>query len=465
MATSKLTRILAKASEGKSSEEAFLYYTLRDSSVYLPLLPPPGVLSDGIINDPDAHQRTRGYSPCVVLENNERIIIPIFTEISFVEQWAPLPTLYSEFIFSELLSRLPSDKHIRFCINPGQLNSRDMPPEIVHYLNFTNQFVITPKEIDHFILGKTKITDKDGRSKIEYIFPESEDRIDYIHEGIRKWRTIKHRSNEIIFRGKKYKLDKMASMETFEFLRTRMKERLDYLGKYAATWEDIDKEWKKRHEEHYQNAALQYNTRYTNDTVLTQKKHSLEKELASISVQFFLPGKREALVREITEIERLQTEKARFWRELMDRSPLNDPNRPCAMSLPELERLKRNLSILDQHKDKIARRSVRRAKEERREALASAHLSKSRSKAVSTKKMLLVEQVCPYCGSDVSDGLHADHIYPLSLGGLSTFDNMVYVCDSCNLKKGSQTLREFIVAAGLDFNAVCERLKKAGKRF
>jgi 5-methylcytosine-specific restriction endonuclease McrA len=50
--------------------------------------------------------------------------------------------------------------------------------------------------------------------------------------------------------------------------------------------------------------------------------------------------------------------------------------------------------------------------------------------------------ICPSCG-EVFRGptgfksLHADHIKPKSLGGLTVWDNMVLLCGPCNLKKGN----------------------------
>ncbi len=44
---------------------------------------------------------------------------------------------------------------------------------------------------------------------------------------------------------------------------------------------------------------------------------------------------------------------------------------------------------------------------------------------------------CRYCGS--KDGpFHADHVYPVSKGGETTFSNLVTACEDCNLKKSSR---------------------------
>lgn len=48
---------------------------------------------------------------------------------------------------------------------------------------------------------------------------------------------------------------------------------------------------------------------------------------------------------------------------------------------------------------------------------------------------------CQYCGSKNKD-LTMDHVVPRSLGGASSWDNVVAACRRCNLKKGSRTPAE-----------------------
>ena len=67
---------------------------------------------------------------------------------------------------------------------------------------------------------------------------------------------------------------------------------------------------------------------------------------------------------------------------------------------------------------------------------------------------------CPYSAKPLGDEKHADHIDPVSKGGLSTVENMVLVCSDCNLNKHDKTLREFIKLAGFDRDAVKDRLAK-----
>ncbi len=72
---------------------------------------------------------------------------------------------------------------------------------------------------------------------------------------------------------------------------------------------------------------------------------------------------------------------------------------------------------------------------------------------------------CPYCYKALGADPHADHIYPVSKGGLSVVENMVMVCSSCNLKKTNLTLREFIGKYRLDREEIERRLDELGKRF
>lgn len=47
---------------------------------------------------------------------------------------------------------------------------------------------------------------------------------------------------------------------------------------------------------------------------------------------------------------------------------------------------------------------------------------------------------CQICGAPLSEGWHADHIEPYSLGGATSMANGQALCPACNLKKGLQTL-------------------------
>ncbi len=49
---------------------------------------------------------------------------------------------------------------------------------------------------------------------------------------------------------------------------------------------------------------------------------------------------------------------------------------------------------------------------------------------------------CEYCKFPVDfshDAFHIEHIFPLSLGGQWTLDNLAFACDRCNSKKWAHT--------------------------
>lgn len=48
---------------------------------------------------------------------------------------------------------------------------------------------------------------------------------------------------------------------------------------------------------------------------------------------------------------------------------------------------------------------------------------------------------CQYCGK-VGPDLTIDHIFPRSLGGKTTWDNVVVACQVCNVRKGNRPLDE-----------------------
>jgi 5-methylcytosine-specific restriction endonuclease McrA len=63
------------------------------------------------------------------------------------------------------------------------------------------------------------------------------------------------------------------------------------------------------------------------------------------------------------------------------------------------------------------------------------------------KKVLANETSCAYCGEYGTDTRgpdnlfwQMDHVIPLSLQGPDTFENIVKVCHSCNLRKGSKRI-------------------------
>ena len=113
--------------------------------------------------------------------------------------------------------------------------------------------------------------------------------------------------------------------------------------------------------------------------------------------------------------------------------------------------------------------TARKKKEQKLKAHAAAHHGKTRDLADSVRKQISdqFEQHpnCPYCFGKMGNSPHADHIYPVSKGGLSTKENMVFICEKCNMDKGDLTLREFIKKNELNSNKIENILEKLGKEF
>jgi hypothetical protein len=128
------------------------------------------------------------------------------------------------------------------------------------------------------------------------------------------------------------------------------------------------------------------------------------------------------------------------------------------------KRLKREEEV-NKNKTKREEDKVKRLNEK---AIVAAAKGKTREAAIVIrrilKKQLTQNPNCPYCGNSLGKTPHCDHIYPISHGGRSTIGNMVYICNSCNLKKRDLTLREFINKCGLDRDMVEKRLLTLGKK-
>lgn len=50
---------------------------------------------------------------------------------------------------------------------------------------------------------------------------------------------------------------------------------------------------------------------------------------------------------------------------------------------------------------------------------------------------------CEYCGIQVGDQYHVDHIQPISRGGDGCIQNIAIACEHCNCSKNAKTLQEF----------------------
>lgn len=113
-----------------------------------------------------------------------------------------------------------------------------------------------------------------------------------------------------------------------------------------------------------------------------------------------------------------------------------------------------------------ALKAKQRAPQDRVRALAAGVTGRARDKASRIRRRMREKQThCPYCAGEIGNKPHADHIYPVAKGGLSTLENMVLVCAECNSKKSGHTLRSFIQLYSLDREAIESRLADMGKDF
>lgn len=67
-----------------------------------------------------------------------------------------------------------------------------------------------------------------------------------------------------------------------------------------------------------------------------------------------------------------------------------------------------------------------------------------RRKQLHTKKRLMGNEVCAYCGKKLTrQNATLDHVIPLSRGGDDSRRNLVWCCKKCNKEKGSLLLSEW----------------------
>lgn len=115
--------------------------------------------------------------------------------------------------------------------------------------------------------------------------------------------------------------------------------------------------------------------------------------------------------------------------------------------------------------DDLKKKERKYRKSARDRALIASHNKKSRNLSPSVKKTLKVTRYCPYCFELLGNDYHADHIYPVSKGGLTVPQNMVNICKKCNSRKGSHTLNYFIKKYSLNRDKIEATLAKLGKEY
>lgn len=94
-------------------------------------------------------------------------------------------------------------------------------------------------------------------------------------------------------------------------------------------------------------------------------------------------------------------------------------------------------------------------------AKAAAADNQTRIRATSLKRIVKKTKDCPYCGAELGANPHLDHIYPVSKGGLSIVENLVWCCATCNGLKTDKGLMQFL--KGLSIEQTLTRLHSIGK--
>ena len=74
------------------------------------------------------------------------------------------------------------------------------------------------------------------------------------------------------------------------------------------------------------------------------------------------------------------------------------------------------------------RRIQRTEKKKHDRAVAAARGGTTRNASESIRRKIRHDHPCPYCGRELSEEYHVDHIYPIKKGGLAHEKNMVSVC-------------------------------------
>lgn len=103
------------------------------------------------------------------------------------------------------------------------------------------------------------------------------------------------------------------------------------------------------------------------------------------------------------------------------------------------------------------------AKHGRAFAKAAAADNMTRGRASSLKRLVDKTKDCPYCGSDLGLDAHLDHIYPVSKGGLSIVENLVWCCSACNTTKTDKGLMQFLKVRGFSVDLTLSKLHALGK--
>ena len=122
--------------------------------------------------------------------------------------------------------------------------------------------------------------------------------------------------------------------------------------------------------------------------------------------------------------------------------------------------IKERLSIAGEKKEALERFDAKHGKAFAKAAAAD---NQTRSRATSLKRIVKKTKDCPYCGANLGASPHLDHIYPVTKGGLSIVENLVWCCSTCNGLKSDKGLMQFLKERGLSIEQTLTRLHAIGK--
>ncbi|WP_404399912.1 HNH endonuclease [Idiomarina seosinensis] len=233
-------------------------------------------------------------------------------------------------------------------------------------------------------------------------------------------------------------------------------------------------------------------TKYLRESVTKDLRQIVDYEKQSALTKFFKRkpiGSKSWFSKEITTLIQKECELRKTLESLMEdigslehsvtdgRHSVSEMNKLVSSKVTKVNNAKVRLIALEkaihflreQESTVEAIKKSSESKEATYKAYKAAYFAKSRTLAKEVKGVL-EEQLstlenCPYCGEDIGVEPHADHIYPISKGGLSTESNMVLVCKDCNLAKSNYTLREFIERQRLNRQLVENNLRLLRKDF
>lgn len=126
----------------------------------------------------------------------------------------------------------------------------------------------------------------------------------------------------------------------------------------------------------------------------------------------------------------------------------------------KIEKLQNNLHLAKEKSEAIAKFENKYG----RSLAKAACLDKTTRTRVNKIKIIIDKQKnCPYCNTLEMQDAHLDHIYPVSKGGLSIIENLVWCCANCNSRKSNKGLVEFLIENGYPLEIVLSRLRSLGK--